>query len=374
MASYTKTEQIREAVLVDGVEKYKVTVTVTDAGDLSTEYIFTINIVETSDPKDDTFARVSAILDFDDYLEDRAQAVAAGDDYYRVNYWVFYYDNLKTAVNAATTLKSRVDELVEDWRIYDKKFETVTEETEHPQVETDTFNAAVDDYDDAVEAEAEAKEERDDTKDTYDEAVADAATATTAVSDAQSKADDCATTKGYFDDLLAGVVTFYAQANAFGLSTGQAGIFPARAKTFKTAANALRNASCVTSNCGAGVTDPYDTAESTFTAQITTMETDLEAYRQNVKTFESLKNAATANQTLFAAKCASAQTALATAQTAKTTADEEVATARTDYEDTQTAYEVAQAKTEAALAAVRALKPSWTPSTTASATGTTSST
>src|SRR5512136_925282 len=130
--SVTTTKQVREAVLVDGVTKFKITVTVTDKGPLPSASLLVIQINDPDDAKSDTFGRVAEILDFSTYAEDRVVAVANKQELYRLSSFVFYYDDLETAVNAQDVLKTRIDELVTNWETYDTQFETTSETTEHP--------------------------------------------------------------------------------------------------------------------------------------------------------------------------------------------------------------------------------------------------
>lgn len=370
MATVATTQQTREAVVVDGKTQYKITIWTTEQGPLPTKAIFCIQINDPTDPKADTFGRVVTITDFSTYGEDRAQAVLDQEEFYRLDNWVFYYDDLTTAVNATDVLKTRIDEMVTEWETYDTQFEATTETTEHPQTGLDTFNTLVATYDAAAAAEATALTARDTAKDTYDTAVTDAADAATAVTAAETNYNDCVTAKGYFDACLAGFSTLYNKSNAFGATGTGAGIFLTYSKTYRTAAETLRGA-CTADPPTAGQKAAYDAAVSTYNTQVGAMDTDIATFRNDVAVAETVKNTAVANQALFAAFCTTRQTELNTAKTAKTTADTAVANARTAYASAQAAYESAQMATEAALAAVRALKPTWTPTDAASGSSTT---
>ena len=360
MATVATTQQTREAVVVDGKTQFKITIWTTEQGPLPTKAIFCIQINDPDDPKADTFGRIVAVPDFSTFGEDRAQAVLDHEEFYRIDSWVFYYDDLPTAVSATDVLKTRIDEMVTEWEMYDTEFEATTETTEHPRTGLDTFNTLVDAYDAAAKSEAVMFIARDDAKSAYDTAVTDASDATSGVTSAQTLYNDCVTAKGYFDACLAGFSTLYTKSNAFGATGTGAGLFLTQSKTFRTAADALRSA-CTADPPTAGQKATYDSAVTTYNSQLGAMDTDILTFRGDVATAEVVKNTAVANQALFAAFCATRQTELNTAQTAKTTADTAVANARTAYESAQAAYESAQMATEAALAAVRALKPTWTP-------------
>lgn len=355
--AYTQVQQDRSAVYIEDdegnqVPKFKVVAEVIDAGDLPTKALFVIKVLDDDAPNSDEFARVARIADFDTYGTDRPEAIAAAEDdddpIFRSPVFTFYYDNLQTANNAQEVLKSRLDELVDDWRTYDEKFVATSEVTDHPRATTDAFNALVDSYSSAVTAEETAKDTMDSAKDDYDDAVSDAEDAGTAVTTAKTAYDDCVEAKGWFDALY----------NAFA-GTGfvsKANIFAADVATF------LGQATTFLGYCTA---DPPTTAQKdAFTTQIgtaTTKKTTFEAQDLAVAT-AALATALT-NQGYFASKCGAKETAWEDAKTAKETADTTVQTKRTAYEDAKAAYESAQEATEAALAAVRALKPDWDPAT-----------
>jgi hypothetical protein len=327
---------------------------------LPNKLIFLIKINDPTDPKADTFGRVVALTDFAEYDDDRALAVTRQDSYYRVDSWVFYYTDLTTAVNATDVLKTRIDELTINWELYTSQFETVAETIEHPRTGLDTFNALVAGYDAANTAEATALTARTTAKDTYDMAMTNAAAAATAVSTAETLYNDCITVKGYFDACLIALSNLYTQANTLGGTGTGAGLFLTDSNTFKTAADVLK-AAATTTPPSAEQKSTYDNAAMTYAGQLTTMGTTLATFRGDVLIADTARAAAVINQSLFAMFCTTRQTELTNARTAKTTADTAVANARTAYESAQAGYESAQRATEAALAAIRALKPTWTP-------------
>lgn len=370
MATVATTQQTREAILVDGKTKFKITIWTTAQGPLPSMAIFAIQINDPEDPKADTFGRVVDITDFSLYGEDRAQAVLNQQAFYRLSQWVFYYDDLTTAVNATDVLKTRIDEMVTEWETYDTQFETITETTEHPRTGLDTFNTLVAAYDSAVAAEASALTARDDAKSTYDAAVVDAAAATNDVTHAQTVYNECVASKGYFDACLAALTALCGQSTTFSATGTGAGIFLTNSKTFRDAADVLR-AACTADPPNAGQKAAYDAAVATYNSQVSAMDTTIATFRNDVTLANTAQSTALTNQTLFAGYCTNRQTELTNAQTAKTNADTAVANARTAYASAQAAYESAQMATEAALAAVRALKPTWTPATPLSGSSTT---
>ena len=332
MAEYTQTLMVAKAITIEGVLKFQLDVEVTVRGDLPNENIFVIEIQDPTDPKEDNFARITNIDDLEELTTDRTTAVDNDATLYRVKSWTFYYDNVNTAVNAKDLLKSRIDELVTDWRTYQTSFETTSETTEHPRVDTSVYDNLIDTYELMLGAEQEAKENRDTAQDEYNTAVADAADATTALTDAETTRDDCETSKAWFQ-------TFY---DAMKYSGG----FYQYTNTFKAAAESFR-VTC---------TGDHPTEEAIFVTAYNTF---------TGKQSEALTAISTAisNLALFDVLCAAKQSAVTTAQTNKTTADTTVATKRTAYEDAQSAYEAAQSASEAVLAAIRALNPNYDPTT-----------
>ncbi|MGD9209342.1 MAG: hypothetical protein PVI90_01130 [Desulfobacteraceae bacterium] len=332
MAEYTQTLMVAKAVTIEDTLKFQLDIEVTAKGDLPSENIFVVEIQDPTDPKEDAFARVTNVDDLEELTTDRTTAVDNDDTLYRVKNWTFYYDNVDTAVNAKDLLKSRIDALVTDWRTYETDFETTSETTEHPRVDTSVYDNLIDTYELMLGAEQEAKENRDTARNEYDTAVADAADAATTLTNAEITWDDCKTSKAWFQ--------------AFYDAMKEAGGFYQYANTFKTAAESFR-ITC---------TGDHPTEEAIFVTAYNTF---------TGKQSEALTaiNTAISNLALFDTLCATKQSAVTTAQTNKTTADTTVATKRTAYEDAQSAYEAAQSASEAALAAIRALNPNYDPTT-----------
>lgn len=332
MAEYTSSLMVGKAITAEGIQKFQLEVEITDKGDLPDENVFTVEIQDPTDPKEDSFARVVTVDDLEELTPDRPTAVANNDTLYRVKSWTFLYENIDTAVNAKEALKSRLDELVTDWRAYMLRFETTSETTEHPRVDTDTYNTAVQTYELMLGAEQVAQETMESAGEDYDTAVANAATAATALADAEFDRDQCQTTKEWFQAL-------YDAMKA-------AGGFYQHAETFKTAAETFRVV-CTTEHPTEEAI--FVSAYNTFSGRQGEANTALTTAFTNLSSFEGL--------------CADRQAAYTDAQTAKTAADTLVATKRTAYEDARSAYASAQGASEAALAAIRALKPDYDPTT-----------
>jgi hypothetical protein len=325
----TQTEQIREAITVSGTLKYRISITVTDKGDLPTTALLVISINDETDSKEDSFARVSTIADFTEVQDDRSNAIDADEAVYRTSSFILFYDNLETANNAQKVLKEKIDELVDDYETYQDEFEAVVAETiVHPQVSESTFNAAVTAYQDALRDTLDAEKDRDDKEDDYTEKQTECTTANTDATKAKEISDDCTTSKGYFDTLEAAFTALDADGD----------LFLAAAQTYYT-------------NKKETVPDGFDIA---FLAA-------LNAFIADLQTSEAVKTTAASNKLAFATICGKRTSENTTKQTAKTTCDTELKQAKTDFDEAQAAVEVAEQAENAALAAVQALKPSFDP-------------
>lgn len=325
----TETQQVREAVTVSGVVKFKITVTVTDKGDLPSAALLVITINNELDSKEDTFARVATIPDFDELVEDRGTAVDNDETEYRTSTFVLWYTDLETAVNAQDVLKERIDELVDDYETYEEDFVTVSEVTQHPQVGASTYQAAVTAYQDAMRDTLDAEKTRDDAEEDYNDKSDEADAATIDQSKTKEISDECAQTKGFFDTLLTAFTALDANGDTI----------LAAAETYYT--------NKVTSP----VPDSYDVA----------FRNALDTFVAQLRTSEAQKAQATTDQGTFSSVCGKRSNEYSSAQAAKTSADTDLGTARSTFEDAQTAVETAKQAENAALAAVQALKSDFDP-------------
>lgn len=325
----TETRQTREAVTVNGVVKFKLTIVVIDNGDLPDKAFFVITINNVLDSKQDTFARVATIPDFTELETDRGTAVDADDLEYRTSTFILWYDDLDTAVNAQQVLKERIDELVSDYETYADDFVTASETTVHPRVGESTYEAAVTAYEDALRNTLDAEAVRDAAETAYEDAATAADDATVAQAKAQEISEECAQTRGYYD----GLFTAYGTLDANGA-------------TVLAAAEAY-----YTAKVASPVPDSYDV---TFRAAL-----DLFIAQLRIAAAQETQSAT--EQTTFATVCSKRASEYAAAQTAKTSADTALGNARSAFEDAQTAVETAQQAENAALAAVQALKPDFDP-------------
>lgn len=325
----TETQQTREAVTISGVVKFKVTITVTDKGDLPSAAFLVVTINDELDSKEDTFARVATIPDFDELQEDRGTAIDDDDLEFRTSTFILWYTDLETAVNAQNVLKERIDELVDDYETYQDDFVAISEVTVHPQIGESTYQSAVTAYQDAMRDTLDAQETRDEAEEDYNEKSTEADQATVDQAKSKEISEECAQTKGYFDTLRTAFIALDADGDTV----------LAAAEVYY----ALQ------------VTSPVPTpADVTF-------RNALDLFISKLKLSEAQKTQTTTEQTAFATVCGKRSGEYSTAQTAKTSADTDLGTARSTFEDAQTAVETAQQAENAALAAVQALKPDFDP-------------
>jgi len=107
-----------------------------------TDGLFLFKINDVLVPAGDTYERVCNIGDLSDFLQDRAAAVTAGDSYYRSSALTVDYDDIETAIAAATVIKERVSALIELYTQYLADF-FGNDTTPVPTGDTTLFDALV---------------------------------------------------------------------------------------------------------------------------------------------------------------------------------------------------------------------------------------
>lgn len=390
--AYVKTvmDCTSETIMVSGAEKvrFKVVALVTDKGDFPDKYLYVIKIVDPTDAKDDTFTRVVTVPDFSEIGIDRTTAVAASASYYRVLTHTFYYDNVHTAAAAKDVLKARIDELAENWVVYDTAFSASSEVTDHPRPQPSAFTAAVKDHTTQTTATAAVLKLQTAAKTTYEAAKTAATAATTAATNAKKALDDAEDSKEWFDDLLSALSNIRTTATLYSATGSGGGLFSTKSKTFKAAAGSFYTqggtfqsaAQVLLGQCASATpttaqksvysaaSSQFDNDESAFSSAkaiwdsaLTQFDGDLTTFRQDVAAATLAESTGQSNQVLFAAIVTTLGGAYTTAQAAQVTADQAVATTRTAYEDAKAAYTASQSLLDEKLTAVRALKPTWTP-------------
>jgi hypothetical protein len=332
----TQSLQTREAVTVSGVLKYRIDLSLADKGDLPTDAIFVITIVNPSDSKDDTWARVATIADFTELLADRGSAVTADDLEYRRSTWTFWYDDLEVANNAQKVIKERIDELVSDYETYQTEYVATTETTDHPQVDESTYQAAVTAYQDAMRDTLNAEDAKDEAQDAYDDAVTAASAANTDLTDKQLVSTGC------------------VEVNSlYGSAVSSFGTLKTACDTFREAAEAYRN--FIVTDSGEHNGTPT-TEDLNFLGDITQFITDVTTAEQQRSDADG-----PAGQGVVTTYCQARSDDVGTAQTAKSDADEAVQDRTTDLAAATRAYDLAVQAEEDALEAVQDLKPDFDP-------------
>jgi len=134
-------------------EAFRIEATVTTAGELPTTALFVYAIGDPERTDADNFARIANPQDLQNLSRDRDAAIASDRDEYLTSYASFQYANLDQAVEAKATLKSRVNELVNNWISYQTTFIYDTGvSTSFPMSDPTVEQALIIDYTDARSA------------------------------------------------------------------------------------------------------------------------------------------------------------------------------------------------------------------------------
>ncbi len=161
--SGTQITQSRQPVVIDGGTKYQVSATCTFAGTLPSLHIFTRQVVQEDDPKNDVFLRVASVTDFTDYGIDRQAAITNGSFVYRAVSFVQNYDNVTTATDAWNELSARINALVAEYDVYINAFLTPVDGAVsiYPTVDESTKAALIAAYKTALATVTTAEQARD---------------------------------------------------------------------------------------------------------------------------------------------------------------------------------------------------------------------
>lgn len=121
MATGTITQQRTSYTDIAGVTQYQIyTLFENNVGINDGVFLYKINDV--LDPSADTFTRTCGVSDMTDYERGRVAAITAGDDYYREAALTIHYDNIATAVSAATVIIEQVSGLLDTYTTYIDEF------------------------------------------------------------------------------------------------------------------------------------------------------------------------------------------------------------------------------------------------------------
>lgn len=330
--AFTQLDSSRNKVSIDSVQWFRIVTVCIAKGDLPDPGLFVYQIHDSDDPAKDAFVRVSEIVDFDLFSDDRPTAVAAGDEYWRSYLLTKFYTNIQVADAAKTAIPDRVDELATDYNLYIDDFETSSEIVNLPSGEDTLLQSLNADYNTAYV--------------NYVNAVASAALAAVAKSDADTELTAAQTAQQQAQEVYDSSVARTAEMSSAKASmdtfNGASGVLIKAIDTFQTAYNAS----------GSGVDDEFDDlvdARNQFT------DTDRNNFiiaigeaQASVSTHQSLEALITTN-------------VLTPANTRLTSAEDAVRTTTQALLEAEAAVAAAYTALEDAYAAAKAACNSWTP-------------
>jgi hypothetical protein len=331
---------------VDGL-RYQITTTVIDdpvvhAGELPDTYLFLFEIVVPADAKADLFVRVCNPYDFDSVVIGRAAALTAGVTRFRTNEFTVRYADLELAVQARQAINQRIDTAINTFYIFKSEFYTpVVTPDYRPSTDEEYLVTLTNTYKTATAARETAEAAVVTATAAVTAAIAAAATAAQLVQIYARETTFCQT----------GRVTYWASAT--GVMAG--------ATNLATASKTFFNDQVTWFNANNPIHDVYPDISHcsgiwlTLGMELQTMEAALSSWGI------SEPNVALLDSTLTSF-CSDASTGYASAVTAKAVADVAVATAQTAKQKTDADLASAIAAEDAALAAIKAVCPTFDPS------------
>jgi hypothetical protein len=322
-ATYTDLEQICKVLAVGDKTKFEIqnTVTAVREGDLPSSNVFVYEMLDVTDPKQDTFLRVASILDLTQMVRGRSAAVVGRVKNYLSSSFTVQFDDVATGTAAKKVIQARVDQLIKDWIQYNKDF-IIPDHVPLPLFEASIVEAAKAKYTEVSKEKEDADEALVDANTVLADAKADVTTAATALANAQIESFACATTQS---QLVSGVTAVNA--------------FISACNEFKATADAYRAGSV-----SSGV---YDSAKVTYELAKTAIDLAMGGLLDT--------------QTRVIASCSAKASAVTTNTNAKQAADQAVATAQTEQVKALAAANDASKKTAAALAALLEVCPDFSP-------------
>lgn len=327
---------------VDGL-KYQITATCVTAGELPDCYLFVHDIVVPADAKQDAFVRVANPYDLENVVVGRAAAIAAGVTRFRTNEVVLRYTDLELAVQAKAAVGSRIDTAILAYYTFKTDFESASPPSidPHPTTDQELLQTLTDAYKATITAREAAEDAVVTATAAVTAAIAAAATAAQLVQIYARETTFCQT----------GRVTYWASTT--GVKAGATNLATA-SKTFFNDQVAWFN----TNNPGGDVYPDSSHSSGIWLAlclELQTMEAALSSWGI------SEPNVALLDSTLTSF-CSDASTGYASAVTAKAVADVAVATAQTAKQKADADLASAIAAEDAALAAIKAVCPTFDPS------------
>jgi len=168
MGTHLKMEYTRSVTTnAAGDEIFRIVSECTDPGEINNgtgledKGVFIYSIFNSRNPAADIFQRVCTVNDLETYQNDRDEAIANNDTYWRSYTLTRDYTELSTAVKAITVIGDRVNALVNDYTTYFDEFKVVPADPDgtktYPTADADyvtalkaTYETKVDDFTDAL--------------------------------------------------------------------------------------------------------------------------------------------------------------------------------------------------------------------------------
>lgn len=331
----TVVEQVRTVIEpLPGTVKYRITSTVTDAGDLPFRELFVYKINDPVDNSNDEFVRVANPYDLQNITPDRVTAVANGESYFLWSVLVRDYTDIEIANQAIAALEGRINTSVTTWVSYQTNFEGT---------EIDTYPSADQELIDALTAEYANK------KSARINAEADVTAAQTDLITAQAAAELAIEKVSLYE----AEVLFCDNARVTNWIPYFAGV-----GTLKSSMRTFYNNTIAEYDLYSGATYPNAPSPSNDWTGVYSV---LQAAGTALAAFNSVEAYGTTLDSLFSSFCADANAGYNAAAANKVVKDQAAANAVTAKEEAEAALVVAQTAEDEALAAILALCPDFDP-------------
>lgn len=178
----TVVSHTRQALIIDGIQKFRTQAVCTDKGDLPDRGLFLYKIINPLDPTEDEFIRIATIADVETYQANRDSAMAANEDYWRSYTLTVIHSEVDTAAAAVLAIRDRLNVLTEGFGTYLSNYRVSGILTEYPTEEEEvieslkqTYEDTVTLYDTALSNRTEAEEAKSEAEATLSTAQADVA-------------------------------------------------------------------------------------------------------------------------------------------------------------------------------------------------------
>ena len=208
----TKTEITQKCYSItkdDDTIAFRVEINVVDAGTLPRPEIFVMNTIIDDDPTKDEFAYIANIQQLQEMPTSRYEVIKNGEDQYLTAAVSLQYDDLNTAVQGRQVLTTRLNDLVNEWNVYNDQFLVDSDVPRfYPTVDPGYEEQLKQDYADAVEA-------REDATTAALAAAADVDTSSTAVDAAQTYYDLVSKVERFCSNTINTTASWYTTYRSF---------------------------------------------------------------------------------------------------------------------------------------------------------------